>query len=93
MSYARFSEGDVYLFAHADFGGWLCQGCGLPEDHEKRFGGEHSCWLVTASEVLEHLEAHIEAGHDVPERAVRRIEKEIAEHGEDWCYEHQPFHE
>lgn len=86
MSYARFSEGDIYLFAHADFSGWICQLCSLPEGHEKKFGCEGSCYLVTAREVLGHLEAHIETGHEVPERAMERIKIEIIEHGEDWCY-------
>lgn len=57
MSYARFSdESNVYVFPHA--GGYVqCCGCSLDD-----VWNYHS-----APEVVAHMQAHVEAGHKVPE--------------------------
>lgn len=78
MSYCRFSEGDVYLIAHC-YGGWVCYLCNL---HPVK---GYNVKLDTAGEVRDHLQAHIDAGHEVPGRAMAMITEEIAEMGEDYA--------
>lgn len=57
MSYARFSpDSAVYVFAHAD--GYV-QCCGCLLDNVWNY---HS-----AADVVAHMQAHVDAGHDVPE--------------------------
>lgn len=54
MSYARMSDGDVYVFINTN--GYLeCCGC--------RFG--ESLWTKSVDELEAHLKRHVEAGHDV----------------------------
>ena len=80
MSYCRFSEGDVYLIAHSD-GLWSCYLCKL---RSKR-------WIVTLNtlgEVQDHLQAHRDAGHKVPDRAFAIVEREIALYGGDYVNPH-----
>jgi hypothetical protein len=57
MSFARFSECDVYLYA--DVAGYVCCcGCALGDKWDY-----HS-----PEEVVAHMEAHRAAGHAVPDR-------------------------
>lgn len=71
MSFARFSNADIYMFEAA--GGWIeCCGCWLSEDIED------DTWILrlpTPREALAHLDAHEAAGHDIG-GARERIEKE-----------------
>lgn len=55
MSYARFGKhSDIYLFAHV--GGYVqCCGCWLGDEWN----------LHSAQEVVQHLEKHVKAGHQV----------------------------
>ena len=71
MSYCRFSEGDVYMYAGAR--GWICCACRLNPDLE------HFADSVMASPqgALEHLFQHRTAGHEVPEYAIQRLNGEI----------------
>ena len=63
MSYARFSEGDVYVFLSV--GGHLeCCGCIL---------NPRTVTLDTTQKMLEHLEGHRHAGHLIPERTVPQL--------------------
>ena len=68
MSYCRFCEGDVYLFADVA-GGWSCCGCRLPLPHH----------FDTRQETLDHLLYHRSEGHKVPQHAIDRLNREIAE--------------
>ena len=69
MSYCRFSDtSDVYVFHHVA-GFFECCGCALP-DVEFMFHTE------TASGMLEHLKAHQEADHLVPQYAIDRLKEE-----------------
>ena len=68
MSYARFSEGNIYVFPDAR-GGYTCQLCSLSDTFE--FNCE------TLEELHVHVIAHIEAGDTVPDRCLKRIEEEI----------------
>jgi hypothetical protein len=93
MSYARFSEGDVYVFPHVD---------GHFEYHECRLGEEKTAEISegvkelldieddnatittlesfkcdTRQEMIDHLNEHIEHGHHVPDRAIERLKEEI----------------
>lgn len=82
MIYCRFSEGDVYLIMHCD-GGWICYLCELQPFGE--FGRVHKCWSGdTLGEVRDHLRAHIDAGHEVPDRAIEMVLEEIEELGEEF---------
>lgn len=76
MSYARFGEGDVYVYDSIS-GGFECCSCSLQE----------SGYFVsqTRSAMLEHLEKHIEAGHYVPSGAMGRLRSEMATVGNDWA--------
>ena len=77
MSYCRFSEdSDVYLYPHV-YGDYVCCACRLRET----FG---STVLFTLEEVLEHLQAHQDVGHKVPEYAFERIKAEIEELGPEY---------
>ena len=88
MSYARFIEGDVYIFADVR-GGYTCCWCSLappsqglwiwePEStplHD--LPADFNCQTLT--ELRVHVLAHIEAGHSVPSRCLNEIEKELVE--------------
>ncbi len=71
MSYCRFSEGDVYVFATAGRGGWSCCSCQL----------DLVAWFAKRSEMIAHLEEHEAAGHDTGE-AIPMLRRELAEAGE-----------
>ena len=70
MSYCRVStDSDVYVFYNTgDF--YECCGC--------RFGGP-SPMLRTATEMLEHLRKHQEAGHKVPQYAIDGLKEDAEE--------------
>lgn len=71
MSYCRFSDGDVYLYADVQ-GGWTCCGCSL-------IGGPSGMrHLDSAEDVLAHFQHHERAGDRVPDYAIARIKDEIA---------------
>ena len=98
MSYCRWSDdSDVYLYAHVS-GGWECCGCSMGELVEGRYPKElckmldipdepfmnsPSIHMTTLQEVLDHLQAHRDAGHQVLERAFDRVRDEIEEYGPD----------
>lgn len=73
MSFARFSDSDIYLYEHV--GGFIeCCGCSLskPEEEDEIFGYTK---LNTPREALAHLDEHEAAGDDTG-GARSRIEKE-----------------
>jgi murein endopeptidase len=77
MSYARWSEGDVYVFSHVD-GGIMCMSCSLMPEED----GCHSSFTCRfPEEMLKHLQEHKDAGHSVPDSAMKRLEKEAIEEG------------
>ena len=56
MSYSRFSNADVYVYA--DVGGYVaCCGCILGDKWD----------FHSAAEIVAHLREHAAAGHDVPD--------------------------
>ena len=59
MSYARFSNGDVYVFMHVN--GWLeCCACWLSH-------GEWESFQAASTQIMvDHLKKHEVAGHKVP---------------------------
>lgn len=66
MSYARPGEGsDVYVYRG---GALFC------------IGGFHSGWLTyetdSETEMLEHLHRHMDAGDEIPEKALERLAAE-----------------
>lgn len=81
MSYARWSEGDVYVYEDVS-GGFTCCGCSLHPDNDKEDGPDEvkSINVKTRQEMLAHLDKHVAAGHLVPSRAVERLKREIDAH-------------
>lgn len=66
MSFSRFLEADVYVFEHVG-GGIECCGCWLAD-------GEEQDWFYNAKtprQMLEHLDRHEAAGHDVEIARIR----------------------
>lgn len=62
MSYVRFSEADVYVYA--DIGGYLCCcACRLKEPWEH----------YSTDGIVAHLRKHQEAGHDVPDHVFEAL--------------------
>lgn len=70
MSYCRFGdESDVYMYPANTNEIWCCA-CQLEPER-----------LLTQEEALEHLEEHRGVGHQVPQHAIERLKREIAERG------------
>jgi hypothetical protein len=68
MSYARFSEGDVYVFLNV--GGTLeCCGCSLGDRWD----------FDSTDAMLEHLREHAAAGHAIPDRCIPGLEEDREE--------------
>jgi len=68
MSYARMSDySDVYVVRSCD--SLVCLGCELRKSGS--FATEK--WQV----MIDHLHAHREAGHLVPQRAINRLQREL----------------
>ena len=78
MSYARFGEGDVYVYCSTP-GSFICDFCRL-----SGYGDFHS---TTRSGMITHLEQHIEAGHVVPSEAIERLQEEIETEGDEYKQE------
>ena len=79
MSYARWSEGDVYVFGNVK-GGITCMQCKLMPGEEEGWTGDFSCSFPEG--MLLHLQEHKDAGHSVPDRAMERLEKEAIREGD-----------
>ena len=70
MSYCRFSDrSDVYMYEGRD--GISCCGCALDKRGHADFDGPEAA--------LAHLEAHVAAGHKVPEGALECLRVERAD--------------
>jgi hypothetical protein len=71
MSFARIGvESDVYIYHH--YQGFIeCCGCSLTPAEDGKWVGYAR--LQTARRALRHLDAHISAGHKVPDRAYDKI--------------------
>jgi hypothetical protein len=66
MSYARFGDSDIYLYASIG-GGIFCDMCCL--QGEARM-------MDTYDDAIAHVRKHIDAGHRVPESVIPRLEAE-----------------
>lgn len=77
MSYARFSDGDVYLFPTGD--GIECCACSLVDGPLTRWisVSEHDDWREHVLDTLNHLARHELAGDIVPRVAIERLELEL----------------
>ncbi|WP_223632019.1 hypothetical protein [Corallococcus sp. EGB] len=68
MSYARFGpNSSVYVFRTFDGRTLVCQLCKLELLDQPDFE------TTNAEGMLSHLAAHVDAGHQVPERAIQRL--------------------
>lgn len=75
MSYARWGDGDVYVFGSSN--GFTCMECRLKTPDENGWHNDFMC--QTRQELLDHLNEHVRQDHDVPLRAFKRLIAEIAE--------------
>lgn len=80
MAYARLGDCDVYVFLSFD-GHLECCMCSLERYYQTK----------TIAGMVEHLRAHKEAGHDVPDRVFEAI-REDAESIEAHIAEKHPKH-
>lgn len=77
MSFARFSDSDIYMYEHV--GGYIeCCGCCL-------IGEGENDWFVklnTPREALDHLDSHERAGNDIggARRSIEREYKDLDAH-------------
>ena len=94
MSYARWSEGDIYVYGMSD-GSYVCMQCPLmptfqgtfafqvlsddPELRDAKSTIHESFSCHTLKELQTHILQHIEEGHSVPARCLADIEREIEE--------------
>jgi len=87
MSYARWGNGDVYVFGTVD-NTYICMCCSMEPEKEikksvglfsgfsgMKMRGDFECG--TRPEMIIHLEQHIELGETVPAEAIKRLEDEI----------------
>lgn len=72
MSYCRFLDADVYVFASTT-GAFECCGCWL---------GDHSFRTPSRTAMIAHLGEHRAAGHHVPDYVFAEFEAEIAAVGD-----------
>jgi hypothetical protein len=83
MSYCRKNgeNSDLYVVGTGD--AWECLGCSLIPKGERNEAvwGLITSWFIcdTRQEMLNHVLAHRAEGHKVPEKAIRRLRKEIRE--------------
>lgn len=76
MSFARFSDGDVYVYLNTD-GLFECCACTLSLSGQPPTGW---CHLVeTSAEMLAHLEAHRAVGDDVPDECLEELRADAEE--------------
>lgn len=74
MAYSRFDyDSDIYMF-HGTDNMIVCCGCKLLTTPSI---------FASGAEVLKHLEAHMSAGHKVPDQLIPMIKNEIKRHGDD----------
>ena len=94
MSYCRFSEGDVYVFLNTDYL-LECCGCILQETewvkdetmpffkgHFKPIGEIVQNRFNTTQAMLDHLQLHKDAGHDVPQFCIEGLKRDQLENDE-----------
>jgi hypothetical protein len=75
MAYARFRSEGSDLYIYEDVHGYLvCMRCDLSESKETR--------TSSRKEMIEHMRAHVNAGHKVPQSAFVELEKDMAEFGD-----------
>jgi len=83
MSYARFSEGDIYIYEHVH-GRLVCENClfrpplptppglrQLRRNHPTR----------TRRAMLHHIASHAASGHAIPDRTVPTLTLDLNQHG------------
>lgn len=73
MSYCRFYEGEAYV-ARTVQGYIACYGCKLSD---KLDDGMHDTFKATTySAMINHIQQHIDAGHIIPDRAIKKLKHE-----------------
>jgi len=67
MAYARFSEGDVYIYQNFNKK-YVCCACQMQEVDD-----DFIC--KTAKDMLNHLQMHISEKHIIPERCLKSLQE------------------
>ncbi len=83
MTYAEFSEGDVYLHDTPE-GSWVCCGCRLTPMTQTHLYGEAFAVrgnrrFADLEQVEDHIYEHLNNGHQIPPRCLKLIEEELKE--------------
>lgn len=74
MSYVRFGEGGSDVYVYPSSSGIECCGCRFPADRDPTF--------TSRQKAIDHLVAHQEAGHTVPDYVIERLRQEIESMGD-----------
>lgn len=79
MSYCRIGpDSDIYVIRTLA-GHWECVSCTVVQPL-----GLHSATIFTLKALKRHVAHHKAMGHKVPDYAVQRIDKELAEEEQEW---------
>jgi len=72
MAYSRFYDSHIYIYPSTE-GYITCAGCWLNKDKSGLSLFPNSTNITNDDELREHLEAHSNAGHSMPENLLQEI--------------------
>ena len=80
MAYSRFFDSHIYIYPHV--AGYItCAGCWLNKDKSGLSIFPNSVNITNDDELIEHLEAHAQAGHSMPEGLLDEILRDPERYG------------
>lgn len=83
MSYARFMEGDIYVYYHM-YRYYVCCSCKLTPveiDNERHYFDDVKFYMT--QDIIDHVKEHIATGHKVPSRTIPQLLEDIGEDDSD----------
>ena len=81
MSYSRFLNNDIYIYAHVQ--GYIeCCGCWLNDKPAEELYFNPSIAIYNDDQLREHLAQHAKAGHSMPENLLQDILADPDRYGE-----------
>ena len=81
LSYSQWSEGDLYAFESVD-GYGICMNCPFCGTDNVEDWADFTC--DTRLKMISHIEGHIKAGFDVPDRAIEQLRKDLERYGNNY---------
>ena len=72
MAYARFYDSHIYIYPNTE-GSITCAGCWLNKDKSGLSLFFNSINITNDDKLRDHLEAHSNAGHSMPENLLQEI--------------------